>query len=210
MTTVVRREAILAQGAPHHSQVVTLARPSRYALFYFNPCVFRWAGRSGANGTRSGGYGRMNGGTPLLMSGWPRGSGTHGSWWTLLRRSGGGVSFSLELDLVLNPLRQLKTEAPGQGAVAKTFWRAVRRCVTCVADRCRVCPPFLRRYDFLRSTAWSTPLSPARFSTRFVSTRSSPKVGEKVRTRGTEWGTKVGPLKVDMLESHGLCSRVDR
>ena len=30
--------------------------------------------------------------------------------------------FSLELDLGLNPLRQLKTEAPEQGAVTKTFW----------------------------------------------------------------------------------------
>ena len=124
---MVRREAILAQGAPHHSQVVTLGRRPRYAPFYLNPCFFRLAGWSGVNGTRSGGYGRMNGGPLLSMNGCPRGSGTPGCLWTLPCLSGAEVpelrhSFSLELDLGLNPFRQLKTEAPEQGAVTKTFW----------------------------------------------------------------------------------------
>ena len=57
----------------------------------------------------------------------PRGPGTPGCLWTLPCLSGAEVlefrhSFSLELDLGLNPLRQLKTEAPEQGAVTKTFW----------------------------------------------------------------------------------------
>ena len=68
----------------------------------------------------------MNGGPLLSMNGCPRGPGTPGRLWILPCLSGAEVlefrhSFSLELDLGLNPLRQLKTEAPEQGAATKLF-----------------------------------------------------------------------------------------